>query len=67
VTSEVQTILGSPAFQLPVGASATFTYEGPLKLSSGVSSSSAVATPAGLYAVTIIGNQVLAGTIVKLG
>jgi len=64
VNDEVQTILGSPAFQLSVGTSATFSYTGTFKLSYGGSSGNGA--PEGRYAVTIIGNQVLASTIVSL-
>lgn len=59
--SVAQSIFGSAAYQLAAGASATFAYSGNLNLQSGPSASSS-----GRYSITIIGNQMLAQTVVTL-
>jgi hypothetical protein len=62
VTSTAQNLFHSTAYELPSGASATFTYSGNLNLPAGPTISFG-----GHYSVVVIGNQMLAGTIASLG
>ena len=60
VSSAAQAIFGFSPYELASGASVTFTYTGTLNLPAGPGA-------AGGYAITIIGNQLLAGTVTALG
>ncbi len=65
-SAEVQTLLGSSGYQMQPGASATFTFSG-LLVNSFVGVSGFVLSVSSNCRVTVIGDQVLASQIVKIG
>jgi hypothetical protein len=65
VVGEVQQLTGSPGYELSSGASASFSYSGSMEMSFGGKSPFGSNTPNTFYTVTVLGNQVLARTMVK--
>ena len=65
VIGSVQPLTTSPGFELAPGASVSFTYNGAMTSSYGVSPSFGTRVPATYYMITVLGNQILARITVK--